>query len=411
METKDIIKKLMKEELFFEDLTDKEKDNEDIALFAIQIYPHNFKLCSQRLKNDKSFILKSLEINGDLYCFLNEPFVNDKEIFLQATKNGRFIMEYAGEDIKRDRNLVEVAAKKDYTSLKFASTEIQSDAEFILKVVKHNKQSLIFLTEPLTSNKEFMMKLIEYDPNAYTSCHDEVKRYIMYNDFELLKQIAKYARHFDTRDLPNDIKEKLLEDEKTLLEILKHKPFLFEKKYINQKYINNKNFFLKVLEINGSFLKYASDELKDDDEIVNHALKNDSNAIEYASTRFKQNLKRVLVSLKKSKTKEDILASLDAALLDNEDVILTAILSSSERCGDSIDYNDELIKYASQRLKNSPSFILKLLKKTKYIDSAGCTISNELRDNEDFMLELTKMFGDFAFQFYSERLKQKYTKT
>ena len=53
--------------------------------------------------------------------------------------------------------------------------------------------------------------------------------------------------------------------------------------------VSYKDLVLKAVNMDGTVLKYASDTLKDDKEVVDVAIKNDINAIEFASNRLIKN--------------------------------------------------------------------------------------------------------------------------
>ena len=69
-------------------------------------------------------------------------------------------------------------------------------------------------------------------------------------------------------------------------------------KYIPKKYRKDKKFMIDLLKINGLFLKYASDELKDDIEVVGYAVRECGMSLKYASENMKRNRDIVMIAVK-----------------------------------------------------------------------------------------------------------------
>ncbi len=53
--------------------------------------------------------------------------------------------------------------------------------------------------------------------------------------------------------------------------------------------INERNTLLEKLQQDGNFLYFASEELKDDEQIVQEAVKRNGKCLQYASNKLKDN--------------------------------------------------------------------------------------------------------------------------
>ena len=62
----------------------------------------------------------------------------------------------------------------------------------------------------------------------------------------------------------------------------------------------NKEFMLKAVQEQGKFLDLASDELKDDEDVVKAALNQDGESLEYVSDRLKDNKEIVMLAISKA---------------------------------------------------------------------------------------------------------------
>lgn len=115
---------------------------------------------------------------------------------------------------------------------------------------------------------------------------------------------------------------------------------------------HERTFVLKQVNRKGEYLKFASEELKDDKQIVMKAIDNYKNSyqsgLEYASKRLKNDSEVVLKAVKKSASAFDYASE---QLKDDETIVLAAI-----------EHGHEYFDYASIRLKSNRSFIFQAIK-------------------------------------------------
>jgi hypothetical protein len=123
---------------------------------------------------------------------------------------------------------------KNGKNLNFASDELKKDEDVVLAALKDDPESIIFVDEELLQNKEFLLKAVK--SNA-------------------MKQIPKGM------------------------------------------FMNEKEFVLKLVQIKGIMLKFASENLRDDKEIVLGAVGN-WNSLSYASERLRNDEEVVLQTVK-----------------------------------------------------------------------------------------------------------------
>jgi hypothetical protein len=208
-----------------------------------------------------------------------------------------------------------------------------------------------------------------------------------------------------------------------------------------------KDFVLEQVKNRGQDLMYASDELKDDIEVVITALNSDRRAIKYTSERLKDNkevIKNILnqegllIKYASKRLRSDkelgLLAVqknplafqyLGGSLKNDKDVVLTTLkkkdadyklldfipqrmFSDKEILDILIKKKLEVLKYAPEELRNDPELAIKSISQNysnlKYVNK-------ELRDNESFMDKVLKLQKPNSFlnnhlkTFYSPRLK------
>lgn len=72
--------------------------------------------------------------------------------------------------------------------------------------------------------------------------------------------------------------------------------------FVDKELLSDKSFMMGVIKVNGLALKYASDELKDDEDFVKVALQNSAGfALKYASKRLREDRNIVYEAINKYK--------------------------------------------------------------------------------------------------------------
>ena len=114
------------------------KNDIDFILNAVSIEINNYKLLqymSKKLKNNKQFMMKAVEINGYCLKYASENLKNDKEVVFGAMETDMHMFEYASDDLKNDKKIVLEAIEIDETS--FCWSKFNLDRDVCLKAAKH----------------------------------------------------------------------------------------------------------------------------------------------------------------------------------------------------------------------------------------------------------------------------------
>jgi len=231
-------------------------------------------------------------------------------------------------------------------------------------------------------NTEKYYSIIKYNIVIYTNLYDIIKDenyiiddiplniiFLSYEKYEVDK-IKKwkpiYPINFNIRLNNNLIKDKLYalmmvnhcgmfynlihsslkNDEQIIKTAVLSKYYTYKSlQFIPEEYKINKNFFLYICNLEGTNIKYASDELKDDIELVNIALNNNINTFQYISQNLKNNNKIIEKCIKilefKNKNTFILRYITSTEIKDNKDIIIKLM-----------KYNGFELEYVSNRLRN-----------------------------------------------------------
>ena len=118
---------------------------------------HIIKFASKNLKNNKEFILKAIEFNGDAFKNASKQLKDDKEFVLIIADYGVNIFKHVSKRLKNDKEVVLEALKYDANLLEYASKRLKDNKEVILKALKYSGHILKYggfasLTNTLNNN-------------------------------------------------------------------------------------------------------------------------------------------------------------------------------------------------------------------------------------------------------------------
>ena len=162
------------------------------------------------------------------------------------------------------------------------------------------------------------------------------------------------------------------------------------------KIINNSNLdeMLEIVKKNGLNLKYASEELKNNKQVVLAAINQSPWAFKYASEALQQdyNIAFLTVSLDSV-----LLKDMSKELKNNRDIVLAAI--------NSVDNVKSAysVRFASDELKNDKEIILSAISKNVYVLQFA---SINLRDDTDIILAAIEQDPYYALKLASNNIRK-----
>ncbi|EFC37274.1 hypothetical protein NAEGRDRAFT_59807 [Naegleria gruberi] len=288
---------------------------EDLAIEYMQFIGKDggvLRRLSKSLINDRSFVLKAVEICPVDIFAAPDHFQNDREIVITALRNDAWILENLEHAFQDDEDIFELVARTDLAALMFASERLRNDTSFIMKMfrkiaqdssmdhmsereiamhmVKMNGLSLQFLNEEyrddfeivtcalnnhchslayaserIRSDRDFMKKAIEKYSVVYSYASDDLRN----NDVELALISIRGGNwipveHEMNRQVVKEaVKKSALQLTRVPDELKSCAPFMFE--IIN--------------ETTEPILKYITNELRFSQDFVLEAIRISSNNV------------------------------------------------------------------------------------------------------------------------------------
>ncbi|ACT51275.1 DUF4116 domain-containing protein [Methylovorus glucosotrophus] len=355
-----IKKDIYSKKIQFSSLSEEQRGIIDIVNIGISENVSNFQYASDRLRNDKEFIMDHVDDLGtDILQYVSDELKNDKEFIISTLythdldtwffENNHF--EFINDKLKDDKEFIMLALEKDTSILQDVSHRLRDDEEVINKVLKFNSDHFIWASDRLQNDYDFIT-------NAYDSGH-----HILSYAGEDLNDNLKFAEFLISKNQTiEQISDRLKEDE---------------------------NLSKYAVEKNGSNLEFASPRLQDNEEIVKIAIGSAINNLEFASDRLrnnpdialyaleqnvKQNLEQGYEDLFTSQDKSSSLHYTGADLKNDKDFLIKANLIS-----------DTALHFASPELQNDKEFVNQLIDAHSGQNEVFRYASDELQKDIDFV--------------------------
>ncbi len=341
-------------------------------------YPPNFlKFFPKSLKKDRDFVLELVKINGHLFEFFQD-FNNDWGIVKNAIKSEPSNFKYASGKWKHDKNMILylISLSSSYGVMELIP-KVMRNKKDIAMAIYNKMHTLYFMPEPFI-DKKLALEAVTYDCSEYNFIPEKYK-----DD----KDILNIVLNNDVRYMFEDLPDKIQHNKKIILEMLKKSYHIIhcipkdmkdddeimlaiakaykkdrdsimytgDAEYIKQRMNENDVFAKKMIEVDGTTIKYASEKIRSDKDMVMLGLKTSSETLEYASEKIRNNKSFISKAL----TELDYCSFLRYTSKDvrkDEKIIKKAFKKFGNRCSNWI------LAEALGPIKGDKDFVSKIIK-------------------------------------------------
>jgi len=226
-------------------------DDEEFMLESIEIDDAEcFKFASQRLKNQKNFVLQAMPYVNARYEDLSSVLKSDIDV-IKAGRGNDF--KYFGKNILNDKNKIYEIFKnsknKDFKSYKLIPIKIRSDVDFFIKLLTiPNQRSqqlacsgicLLWATNKVINSKKIINTALKREPSSLEYLSKKTQ-----SDKKILDYVLKKAGF-----LPDHIEKKLLKKKSFIMKKIKYDTgHIYED--LDNKFKNDKDIAFSAVKIN-----------------------------------------------------------------------------------------------------------------------------------------------------------------
>lgn len=334
-----IIKRLEKGNLVFNSLSLEEKKEQKVLLFMIKKNAGFIKKVPEEIKNSREFIINAIKVN--VQVVEHEPYLlEDPEFLLAAVANNGLLLKNVKEKYKDDYSVAKEAIKNNPLSIEYISKRLQDDITLVKESVTNCPSLIEFASTRIKEDKNIIMQIVALNPNVI---------------------------NFLSKDLTKD---------EEIMELYIRLSSIENWNIVDDSLKNNKEFILKIIDINAFVVQYLSQEWLSDKEIARKALSKKGNTVMYFSQSIKAD-PDLMLGILNEKVGKYLIHNVDESLLRNKDFFMKAIVKTEgyyfeiepSFLGDRdvvnllLDYSYEIIMKTSPELKDDDLLMSKALKK------------------------------------------------
>jgi hypothetical protein len=276
----------------------KEKRFAEVHQWILWGYRGNLLSASCNIKNSFDCVMKSVAHNGLELQWASEALKGNERVAMAAVARNGNALQYASEELRRDKEVVMIAVAQSGRALQYTTEELRGDKEVAMAAVAQNGLALQWASNELKGDKEVVLAAVAQDGQALEWASEELKgdkevvMVAMSNNLIALKYIAK------TLCNDKDLAKNALKMNIHTIQFFSVQIALdYIKTNVGRKHVfitnmpdslrNNKNIVSIFVKHNGTSLEHASDDLRDDVDIVKLAIDNWPHSVYFASERVK----------------------------------------------------------------------------------------------------------------------------
>lgn len=151
-------------------LSTKFHNNKSFVLKFLQANENIFHHIPLNFKEDKAFVIKLLKENINVYHFLNPQLRSDIDILNICIKKNLCSLEFLNNNLKNNPAIVKKFISLDANNFHYASKSLKKDKSIINLALKTQPESLIYLDDSYKNNNKLKQKLAPtidiYDLNS-----------------------------------------------------------------------------------------------------------------------------------------------------------------------------------------------------------------------------------------------------
>ncbi|WP_422133461.1 PEP/pyruvate-binding domain-containing protein [Endozoicomonas sp. ALD040] len=117
---------------------------------------HGLDCASQRVRNDKDFVLPVMSEHPMELRYLSEKLRDDREIVIAAVEKYPGALRYASKRLRSDKSIIGLAIADGIYALTFASDTVLSDPEYMLELIAKNHEAFHYAASELKDNEAFI---------------------------------------------------------------------------------------------------------------------------------------------------------------------------------------------------------------------------------------------------------------
>ena len=332
---------------------------------------HGFNLYDQTQDDLSQFARQALDPNSDQYEHYQQNYgqiLQDPDLFLSVIRDDPYsvnLLENAPSEIKEDSFLFSQLVEIKGGALEYAADDILSNREIVLAAVKNDGMALRFASDDLRNDRRVVGRAVANSPHAFEYASDELRG---------LKPLAMLAVSHDAGSLEH-ASDDLRDDQDVVMRAVQSGGYALRHASENMK--DNEQVVTASLNNYGS-LEYASERLRSDKDFVLEHARLDTD-FQFFSEALRADPEIVEQALSES---GDNLQFVGSDIQDDKELVLTALSDAPPDEPMRFRRYGHNLQYASERLRNDRDVVMAAVESNP---SALEYASEELRSDRDIV--------------------------
>lgn len=349
------------------------RDDADFMRRVIAVKPRAMRFASQRLRQDKIFMLDMISLDVELAMSLvARSIIEDSDFMWEAVQRNGLAILYATERQRGDRRFMLMAAKQNgVLALQVALQPLRSDREIVLAAVLQSAQALQHAHQSLTEDKGIVLAAAHKDGCAALELAGERLRADKMIVAAAVQQNGLALQHAEVS---------LRADKETVLAAVGNAGLALQ--FASAELRADLQVVLSAVLVDGMSLEFASDDLRSDRHTVLVALKTCSRAMKFASVTLKVNADFMLMA---GKIDKHTLQFADSSLNNNYSFMRAVV-----------ELDGLMLRFAEPAFTEDADLALAAVRENA---SSMQHVSKQLKADESFLeraLQITRGAADFS---------------
>lgn len=239
----------------------------------------------KRITDDK------VKINMMLGNYIPENYIDDKNLMIKALLKSLSLYKYANEELRKDKDIFDLAVSDSLYryNLQFADESIKKNKSRMLELLTLDAEFLEYCDPTIKDDEVCVFTALNCKKFSLTAFKHASLR--IRNDKKLVEAAGK-IHPFYLKFMSNELKQ----DREFILKMIKDvSPEVIG--YITPNFEDDNELISESVKRSGRTIEYASDRLKDDNEIAVYAVSNDGSSFIHLSDRLQNNKELFKIAL------------------------------------------------------------------------------------------------------------------
>ncbi|WP_257291346.1 DUF4116 domain-containing protein, partial [Endozoicomonas sp. ONNA1] len=147
--------------------SERVRNDKDVVLPTIEVYPDDLKYVSAELKDDKKVVMAAVTQDGSQLEFASPKLQDNREVVMAAVTQDGINLVYASPKLQDAKEVVMAALATYSEALRYAGENVRGDKEVIQSAMAVDIDCLCYANETLLNDREYMLDLIEQNPCTF----------------------------------------------------------------------------------------------------------------------------------------------------------------------------------------------------------------------------------------------------